>query len=61
MEQSAVCKYRIVKSNVYTDRLSYIVQVPFLDKIRTVHIFNDLDCRSIFFLDQEVAGSQFQY
>lgn len=51
MEQSASCKYRSVKANVYTDKLSYVIQVPFLDKISTVHIFNDMDCRSIFFLD----------
>ena len=51
MEQSASLKYRSIKSNVYTDNLSYTIQLPFLDKISTAHIFNDLDCRSIFFLD----------
>lgn len=61
MEQSACLKYRAIKSEIYTDDHAYILSLPFLDKISTVHIYNDFDCRSIQYIEQRVAGSQFQH
>ena len=52
MEQSANLKYRAIKSGIYTDDHAYILSLPFLDKISTVHIFNDFDCRSIQYIEQ---------
>lgn len=61
MESSANCKYRFIRHEVYTDQLDYLVSLPFLDKISTVHIFNDTDCRSIQYIEQYVEGSNFKH
>ena len=47
MENSAQCIYRTVQAGSYTDKHDFILSLPFMDKISTVHIYNDYDCRSI--------------
>lgn len=61
MEDASNCKYRFVKHEIYTDQLDYNISLPFLDKISTVHIFNDTDCRSIQYIEQYVESSQFKH
>ena len=51
MEQSASLKYRTIKYEMYTDDNAYLLSLPFMDKISTVHIFNDHDCRSIQYIE----------
>ena len=57
MELSSHIIYRTIKSEVYTDKHDYILMLPFIDNVSTVHIYNDYDCRSIQYIEQYVEGS----
>jgi hypothetical protein len=51
MDLSQGCKYRTIRSEVYTDKLDYVIDIPFFNKDSVVHIFNDHDCRSIQYIE----------
>ena len=47
MEESIDITYKLIEDNFMTDKKYYTIELPYIDKQKTVNILNNTDQRSI--------------
>jgi len=61
IEDSLDINYRIIEGNFITEKRYYTVECPFMDKLKTVSILNDVDSRRIKLIEQVIDEGNFTY